>query len=96
MSKLYGARWAKRRAAFLQDNPFCVFCRERERTELATVVDHIIPHRGDMELFWDEENWQPLCGTCHNSTKKRMEMSGNLPGCDAEGNPIDPGHHWAG
>ena len=32
----------------------------------ATVVDHIIPHRGDMKLFWDESNWQALCESCHN------------------------------
>ncbi|MGM9590559.1 MAG: HNH endonuclease signature motif containing protein, partial [Faecousia sp.] len=32
----------------------------------ATVVDHIIPHRGDRKLFWDESNWQPLCKDCHN------------------------------
>lgn len=32
----------------------------------ATVVDHIIPHRGNMELFWRRENWQPLCEKHHN------------------------------
>ena len=32
----------------------------------ATVVDHIIPHRGDMKLFWDKSNWQPLCEHHHN------------------------------
>jgi predicted ATPase len=23
----------------------------------ATVVDHVMPHRGDQRLFWDEANW---------------------------------------
>lgn len=32
----------------------------------ATVVDHIIPHRGNEELFWDEDNWQGLCKRCHD------------------------------
>ncbi len=96
MSKTYNARWSRLRALFLQAHQFCVFCKDRGRVELATVVDHIIPHRGDMELFWDEANWQSLCTTCHNSTKKRMEMGGALPGCDDEGNPLDPGHHWSG
>ena len=32
----------------------------------ATVVDHVIPHRGDRKLFWDEQNWQPLCKECHD------------------------------
>jgi len=31
----------------------------------ATLVDHIIPHRGDNNLFWDEDNWQALCTECH-------------------------------
>lgn len=28
-------------------------------------VDHVIPHRGNQKLFWDElGNWQSLCRTC--------------------------------
>ena len=30
------------------------------------VVDHIIPHRGDQKLFWDQNNWQSLCKSCHD------------------------------
>ncbi len=96
MTKPYDARWRRLRALFLRANPACVFCKERGRIELATVVDHKIPHRGDMDLFWDQTNWQSLCATCHNSPKKRMEMSGALPGCDEDGVPVDPGHHWSG
>lgn len=33
----------------------------------AEVVDHIVPHRGDGKLFWDEGNWQALCKNCHDS-----------------------------
>jgi 5-methylcytosine-specific restriction protein A len=30
------------------------------------VVDHVIPHKGDRALFWDEaNNWQALCARCH-------------------------------
>lgn len=39
----------------------------------AKVVDHKIPHRGDMTLFWDSSNWQGLCTTCHSSVKQREE-----------------------
>ncbi|WP_343040029.1 HNH endonuclease signature motif containing protein [Methylocystis heyeri] len=39
----------------------------------ATVVDHITPHKGDIKLFWDRKNWQPLCEPCHNSRKQREE-----------------------
>jgi 5-methylcytosine-specific restriction protein A len=44
------------------------------------VVDHIIPHRGDQALFWDEENWQPLCLVCHNAKTAREDGGfGNQP-----------------
>lgn len=60
----------------------------------ATVVDHIVPHRGDMKLFWDRDNWQALCKACHDSHKQRLEKSGRVAGCDLAGLPSDPGHHW--
>ncbi|WP_189426952.1 HNH endonuclease [Devosia pacifica] len=37
--------------------------------------DHITPHRGDDQLFWDRTNWQALCAHCHNSTKQRQERT---------------------
>lgn len=39
----------------------------------ATVVDHIIPHRGDLSsaAFWDETNWQPLCKRHHDRKTAR-------------------------
>ena len=50
---------------FLNRNPLCVECLKEGRTEPATVVDHIIPHRGDRELFWQKSNWQSLCAYHH-------------------------------
>nr|WP_246414712.1 HNH endonuclease signature motif containing protein [Yoonia ponticola] len=41
----------------------------------ATTVDHIKPHRGDKVLFWDKNNWQSLCTSCHNRHKQRVEQS---------------------
>lgn len=60
----------------------------------AKVVDHITPHRGDSKLFWDTSNWQALCTPCHSGTKQAEERTGRVAGCDAEGNPLDPGHRW--
>ena len=65
-SRGYDARWRKARTAFLQRNPLCNECMKRGKITPATVVDHIIPHRGDRKLFWDESNWQPLCKDCHD------------------------------
>ena len=62
----YDSRWRKARAAFLQRNPLCNECMKHGRLTPATVVDHVIPHRGDQKLFWDEDNWQALCKSCHD------------------------------
>lgn len=67
----YGAAWQRARARFLRANPFCVECRKEGRIEVATVVDHIVPHRGDPERFWDEANWQPLCKPHHDRKTAR-------------------------
>jgi HNH endonuclease len=38
-----------------------------------TCVDHIVPHRGDMTLFWDPTNWQTLCDSCHGKKTTRED-----------------------
>lgn len=62
----YDAEWKKHRDQFLLEHPLCVECRRKGYVMPATVVDHIVPHKGDKELFWDKKNWQPLCETHHN------------------------------
>lgn len=42
------------------------------------VVDHIIPHKGDERLFWSINNLQSVSREYHDSTKKKMERSGDL------------------
>jgi 5-methylcytosine-specific restriction protein A len=39
------------------------------------VVDHVVPHRGDERLFWDETNLQAVSKAYHDSDKRKMEMS---------------------
>ncbi len=65
-SRGYDSRWKKARLCYLQKHSLCVQCMASGRPTLATVVDHIIPHRGDKTLFWDSSNWQPLCKDCHD------------------------------
>ncbi|WP_180138435.1 HNH endonuclease [Acinetobacter sp. YH12043] len=62
----YDAEWKKHRDQFLLEHPLCVECRRKGYVMPATVVDHIIPHKGDKDLFWNKSNWQPLCETHHN------------------------------
>lgn len=51
--------------------------------QVADVVDHRIPHKGDMGLFWDRTNWQPMNRRCHS--RKTAQQDGGF------GNPIAGG-----
>lgn len=86
-------RWRKVREAQLSREPLCRFCLATGKTTAATVCDHIEPHRGNLAAFW-RGPFQSLCQSCHSGAKQELERSGTLRGCDAEGWPLDPGHHW--
>lgn len=76
---LYSTKeWRQLRESFLRFNCWCVYCQEIGMRTKATVLDHITPHKGNREAFFDRSNLQPLCKTCHDSHKKRMEMSGRV------------------
>jgi len=62
----YGSKWRVERDKYLRENPYCVECLKKSKYVMAKVVDHKIPHRGDMKLFWDKSNWQSLCTYHHN------------------------------
>jgi 5-methylcytosine-specific restriction enzyme A len=62
----YDARWRRYRIMFLHEHPLCVECLKKDRITASTVVDHIVPHKGNYNLFWDETNHQALCKECHD------------------------------
>lgn len=93
-SRGYDSKWQRARAAYLKHHPLCVEHEKRGELVKANVVDHIVPHKGDMKLFWDSGNWQALCERCHNSYKQRLEKSGTVAGCDINGIPLDGNHYW--
>lgn len=62
----YDARWRKFRRYYLNRHPLCVRCQGKGGLTPATIVDHIVPHRGDYRLMWDTDNWQSLCKQCHD------------------------------
>lgn len=72
----YDYKWQKAREQYLRDNPLCVYCAKLGRTAAANIVDHIVAHRGDRDLFWDQGNWQSLCKPCHDSVKQAEEAAG--------------------
>ncbi|MCY1559408.1 hypothetical protein D9M68_964470 [compost metagenome] len=74
----YNYRWQKARATFLERNPLCRHCQAKGIVTVATDVDHIIPHRGNQQLFWDTSNWQPLCHSCHSVKTQAEEAGGEV------------------
>jgi 5-methylcytosine-specific restriction protein A len=68
----YDGKWQRESNAYLAqpENRLCACACGR----VADMVDHIIPHRGDMKLFWRRSNWQPMAASpCHNSRKQSLE-----------------------
>lgn len=63
----YTAKWRRLTRQFLFDHPICK-CGANANT-----VDHIKPHRGDSGLFWDRNNWQALCRSCHSRKTARYD-----------------------
>lgn len=82
------ARWERRRQALFAEQPLCVMCLEREEITEADTADHIIPHRGDPDLFWHGE-LQPLCASCHSMHKQREELGQTVVRFGPDGWPID-------
>ncbi len=69
----YDSRWQKASKAYLRENPLCAECLRHGKYTQATVVDHVVPHRGNQELFRDSANWQPLCKPCHDRKTGRED-----------------------
>lgn len=70
----YGYKWQQAREGYLRLHPLCVYCQRDGHVAEATVVDHKVPHRGDMKVFWDRTNWQGLCKPHHDGEKQREEI----------------------
>jgi 5-methylcytosine-specific restriction enzyme A len=85
----YDTRWQGYTKDWLATHPLCgdsrkgprpqhsVCVQKGKRTE-GKHVDHIVPHKGDMVLFWDPDNHQTLCETCHN--RKTVTEDGGFGG----------------
>jgi 5-methylcytosine-specific restriction protein A len=69
----YNSRWRRESKKFLALHPLCEECLRHGIATPATVVDHIVPHRGDPKLFWDRSNWQALCKRCHDKKTGRED-----------------------
>lgn len=85
------SRWQALRLDVLRRQPLCVMCAGDGRATPATVVDHVVPHRGDEALFWRGPH-QALCSPCHDSRKRAIELRGFDTAVGPDGWPIDSAH----
>jgi 5-methylcytosine-specific restriction endonuclease McrA len=71
----YTYRWKQFRLSWLAEHPLCgdreggrsgehSACVRDGRVTAAEHVDHVVPHRGDMDAFW-RGPYQSLCPRCH-------------------------------
>ena len=87
---LNSAAWRKLRHQVLAEVPLCEYCPPGTITP-ATEVDH-----SDFDPANNSrENLKSTCKPCH-SIRTMASLYGRPArmGCDAEGNPINPEHHW--
>ena len=67
--------------------------RERSGRPLSRLpVDHIVPHKGDQLLFFDQANWQALCPPATTCRKQRSSDHGYDSMPNADGSVLRPAH----
>jgi 5-methylcytosine-specific restriction endonuclease McrA len=84
-------RWRRMSKAQLQREPLCQECLKKGIITIATVADHVEPHRGDPNKFWLGA-LSSLCSRCHGATKQQVELHGYSREIGADGMPVDPAH----
>lgn len=62
----YDRPWRRYREQYLAQHPWCECERCKGKYYPASVVDHIVPHKGNKDLFWDPNNHQALAKRCHD------------------------------
>jgi 5-methylcytosine-specific restriction protein A len=91
--------WRLLRRQKLMGSPLCEYCRLAK----AEHVDHKKPHKGNPDLFFDYDNLQSLCRSCHSMKtakqdggfgRKSKDFARPMPGVDRNGMPLDENHPW--
>lgn len=78
----YDRDWRNYSYRFLHHNKYCYVCSKQSE-----VVDHRVPWKVDKDkLFWNIQNYLPLCKKCHNTVTSNFDRQ-NPP--DIEGK-----HNW--
>lgn len=75
------ARWQRLRLRVLnRDNWTCrqtgVLLTGKDPAPNSPIADHIVPHNGDPDLFWDIDNLQAVSKAWHDGPKQSRERTG--------------------
>ena len=84
-------RWRKIAKQQLRDHPLCTMCLQRGEVVPAAVVDHVVPHKRDSNIFWFG-TLQSLCVQHHNGAKQQFEHRGYNTDIGSDGWPTDSKH----
>lgn len=93
------APWDQARKLYRAEHPLCEICEARGRLVPSMHIDHhTVPlwqRLRDGEDCFDR--LRALCQGCHNVVTA-AELAGRVErlGCDVQGVPIAPAHHWHG
>ena len=87
--------WKLAREMQLGKEPLCEWCAARGVVTPATVVNHVIPHKGNWLLFIDPDNHASVCKACHDGPIAEVERKGYNRDIGLDGWPTDPRHPYA-
>lgn len=94
------AAWQRLRSAKTAADPLCERCLLTNRLKPVAAVDHKVPISSGGNPFPPLDGLESLCWSCHSRKTARGAEHGAartdrpMKGCDANGNPLDPAHHW--
>ena len=72
----YTRTWQRARNLWLIDHPLCVNPHRLHHGQAvfaANAVDHALPHRMDVDLFWEQRLWAGLCYACHSLKSRTID-----------------------
>ena len=85
------SRWRKKAKAQIAAEPLCRRCKAKGLAIPATVANHVTPHKGDINLFWNGP-LESSCKPCHDGETHSEERRGFSNAIGDDGWPSDPKH----
>ena len=70
---MYSKKWngASKQWLGMPEHSWCELCGKPSE-----LVHHKTEHNGNWDLFWDRNNWQALCWSCHSKVHAQRRREG--------------------